>query len=221
MRVFDLRPDAGVVLNLNVAAGEGAGEPGEARCGNVAVLIGEVDVVDDLRRLGIGGVQQRASVQQAFRLVEVDGLRDVGRNDGVVAKAFPHPVHLDDQEHGNVLALEMARYVHSLRSSPGVAVKDDTCGWVRRRRVCQQFEDMAVGVVAVVVLKDVSVDSGAVFLAQVAGQLDLAVDPAGALDKPSREADDDERSRRGGLERRGAKASLGDVRGRSEPRLLS
>ena len=57
-----------------------------------------------------------------------------------------------------------------------------------------------MGFFAVVVFEDFGVDEGAVFFAEMAGEGDLSVDGAGALDEASGEAYDDERGVGGGFE---------------------
>src|SRR5271163_1031760 len=60
---FDLVPDSGVAFDLDVALGECAGEPGVAGGGDGVVLVGEVDVVEDLRGGGVGGGDEGAAVE--------------------------------------------------------------------------------------------------------------------------------------------------------------
>ena len=114
-----------------MAFGEGAGEPGVAGGGDFVVFVGEVDVVDDLGGGGVGGGDGGAAVEQAFGLVEVDGLGYVGGDDGVVLGALGDAVDLDEEQDGDVVALEAAGFVDGFGGSPGVAV-EDYAGWLRR-----------------------------------------------------------------------------------------
>ena len=189
---FDLVPDCGVVFDLDVAFGEGAGDPGVAGGGDVVVFVGEMDVTQDFGGGGVGGVDSGTAVEEAFGLVEVDGLGDVGGDEAVVGLALVDAVDLGDEEDGDAVELELAGYGYGLGCSPGVAVEDDAGVFVGDVLGCDEAEDFAVGLVAVVVREDFGVDGGAVLIAEMEGEGDLAVDGAGALDEAAGEAYYDE-----------------------------
>ena len=88
---FDLAPDCGVVLDFDVAFGEGAGDPGVARGGDVVVFVAEVDVAEDFGGCGVGGADDGAAVEEALGLVEVDGLGDVGGDEAIVGSRLATP----------------------------------------------------------------------------------------------------------------------------------
>ena len=57
---------------------------------------------------GVGGVDGGAAVEEAFGLIEVDRLGDVGGDDGVVLLALGDAVDGDEEEDGDVVVLELA-----------------------------------------------------------------------------------------------------------------
>ena len=122
---FDPVPDCGVAFDLDVAFGKGAGDPGVAGGGDVVVFVGEMDIAEDFRGGGVGGVDGGAAVEEAFGLVEVDGLGYVGGDEAVVGLALVDAVDLGDEEDGDAVELESAGYGYGLGCSPGVAVEDD------------------------------------------------------------------------------------------------
>ena len=189
---FDLAPDCGVVLDFDVAFGEGTGDPGVAGGGDVVVFVAEVDVTEDFGGGGVGGVDGWAPVQEAFGLVEVDGLGYVGGNEAVVGLALIDAVDLGDEEDGDAVELELAGYGYGFGCSPGVTVEDDAGVFICDVLDCDEAEDFAVGVVAVVVREDFGVDGGGVLVAEMESEGDLSVDGAGALDEAAGEAYYDE-----------------------------
>jgi hypothetical protein len=65
-------------------------------------------------------------MNQPVGLVEVDGLRDIGRNDGIVLTDFGDAIHLHRQQHRDALALQIASQSDRCGGSPTVTEKDDS-----------------------------------------------------------------------------------------------
>lgn len=133
-----------------------------------------------------------ASVEEALVLVEVDGLGYVGGDETVVGIALVDSIDLGEEEDGDTVGLEASGCGHGFRCSPGVAVEDDAGVGGGDVLGGEEAKDLAVGVSAVVVLKDFGVDAGAVLVAEMLGKGDFAVDGGGVLDEASGEAYDDE-----------------------------
>ena len=66
-------------------------------------------------------------VEKTVGLVEIDGFIHVGRNQPVVLPPFRDAVHLDSEEHGDILPVEFAREFDRFRAAPAHPIDDDAC----------------------------------------------------------------------------------------------
>src|SRR3984893_9935136 len=124
-------------------------------------------------------------------LVEVDGLRDIGRNDGIVLADFSDAIHLHRQQHRDVLPLQIASQGNYRASSPTVPEKDDSS--IPSFRVGQnavviaieQPDNGTVSTLPVTVFKRLDGDARRIGFAEPLGQFDWPVMGIIVTDKPT------------------------------------
>ena len=58
-------------------------------------------------------------------LVEIDRLPYVGGNHGIVLSDLGHAIHLNGEQDGNTVALQLARQGYSFRCAPAMSEDDD------------------------------------------------------------------------------------------------
>lgn len=105
---FDFRPEMGVAFTLHVAGSNPAIEPGS--CGTANGMLAVIDQIisEDFGAMGIGGDDVAAAMNEAVGLKKVDGLIDVGGDDGVVLPKFSDAIDLDGEQDGHAFALQIA-----------------------------------------------------------------------------------------------------------------
>lgn len=84
-----------VALALHVAGGEDAVPPGGFRTVNRGLLVIDAVVAKNFRLSRIGGSDLPAAMNEAFRLIKVNGFGDIIRNDGIVLPKFGYTIDLD------------------------------------------------------------------------------------------------------------------------------
>lgn len=136
-------------------------------------------------------------MNQPVGLIEVDGLRDIGRNDGIVLADFGDAIHLHRQQHRDVLSLQIARQSDRCGGSPTVPEKDDSC--ILSFRVGQnavviaieQPDNGTVRTFPVTVFKGLDGDARRIGFAEPLGQFDRPVMGIVVTDKPTDKTNND------------------------------
>src|SRR5581483_5808978 len=123
--VVDLGPDPRIAFALHVISHKSAIKPRSSITLHRSLLVIEPIVADDLGFRVIFGANLRASVDEAMRLVEIDGSCDVIGNDVVVLPRFRHAVDLHGEQDWNARLIQLAREEYDSRSSPTMAEEDD------------------------------------------------------------------------------------------------
>ena len=152
-------------------------------------------------------------MNQPVGLVEVDGLRDIGRNDGIVLADFGDAIHLHRQQHRDVLPLQIASQGNYSGGSPTVTEKDDSS--ISFFRVGQnavvigieQPDNGTVSTLPVTVFKRLNGDARGIGFAQPLSQFDWPVMGIIVADKSTNKTNND--VGRGG----GSRTYERDVRG--------
>ena len=136
-------------------------------------------------------------MNQPVGLVEVDGLRDIGRNDRIVLADFGDAIHLHRQQHGNVLPLQIASQGNYSGGSPTVTEKDDSSipsfrGGQNAVVIAIELPDNGtVSTLPVPVFKRLDGDAGGIRFAEALSQLDGAVTGVIVTDKPTNKTNND------------------------------
>jgi len=130
-------------------------------------------------------------MNQPVGLVEVDGLRDIGRNDGIVLADFGDAIHLYRQQHRDILPLQIPRQSDRRGGSPTVPEEDDSC--IPSFRVGQnpvviaieQPDDGTVSTLPVTVFKRLDGHARRIDFTEPLGQFDWPVMGIIVTDKPT------------------------------------
>ena len=139
-------------------------------------------------------------VQQPFRLVEIDGLGDVGGNAPVILSRLLDTIHLNGEQHRNSFLLQLARCGDGFRSAPAMPIKNNTCFaffFCRERTVVigiKQTMDLLTGLPDVI-CKNFDVYAGGIIPAQLRGELDFTMSGGVMPDESTDESDYDYRRR--------------------------
>lgn len=199
----------GIAFALRVAGSEVI-EPahGFAPYGLFAIVV--AIVAENFCFGGVGGGDAGASVDEAVRLIEVDGGSDVVGNDGVVLPQFGDAVDLYGEQNGNVDASEFARQYDRGRGSPTVAEEHDV--GLRFFLIAQEAiviaiekaDDGLVGLTAVAIFKDLDESVVTQALAQALGDKHRLLMGIVVANEAANEPDENERwilgmGRNGGL----------------------
>ena len=88
-------PDVGVTFNFDMGRHEESVVPGIPLTADGVVLVLDSDVSDDLGACRVGGANIGLTVNKPLQLIKIDGLGDVGRDDGVILAPFGDAIHLD------------------------------------------------------------------------------------------------------------------------------
>jgi hypothetical protein len=92
---FDLRPNFGVALDLNMPFGKQTRIPRKVpalwRLGSILAA----EIPNNSGSLWIGGSDQRTAMNQTVSLVKIRSLGHIGRNRAVVAERFGHGIDFD------------------------------------------------------------------------------------------------------------------------------
>ncbi len=125
---FDAVPNVLVTLDFNVGSHEDATEPGIlwARDGVRGVI--HAEVAEDAGAGGIRGKDFLLPANKAFILVEVRGVVDVVRDEGVILARLRDAVDLDGEKYGNSFGLKLLCEGNHGAGSPAVTVQNDACG---------------------------------------------------------------------------------------------
>lgn len=136
-------------------------------------------------------------MNQPVGLVEVDGLRDIGGNDGIVLANFGDAIHLHRQQHRDILPLQIASQGNYSGGSPTVPEKDDSS--IPSLRVGQnavvigieQPDNGTVSTLPVTVFKCLDGDARGIGFAEPLSQFDWPVMGIIVADKPTDETNND------------------------------
>ncbi len=96
-------------------------KPGIFRARDRSLLVIDAVVSQDGGLCRIGCRDLRPSVDQAVRLIKIDGLGDVVGDDGILLPQFGNTIHLHRQQHRDTLAPQIAGQQDCRGSSPTVA----------------------------------------------------------------------------------------------------
>jgi hypothetical protein len=157
----------------------------------------ETIVAQDLSASRVEGADLFAAMNQPVGLVEVDGLRDIGRNDGIVLADFGDAIHLHRQQHRDVLPLQIASQGNYGGGSPTVTEKDDSS--IPSFRVGQnavvigieQPDNGTVSTLPVTVFKRLDDDARRIGFAEPLSQFDRPVMGIIVTDKPTDKTNND------------------------------
>src|ERR1700731_3444939 len=144
-------------------------------------------------------------MNQPVGLVEVDGLRDIGRDDGIVLADFGDAIHLHRQQHRDVLPRQIASQGNYSGGSPTMTEKDDSSTpsfRVGQNAVVigiEQPDNGTVSVFPVTVFKGLDGDARRIGFAEPLSQFDWPVMGIIVADKSTNKTNDD--VRRGGSSR--------------------
>ena len=138
-------------------------------------------------------------MQEAVRLVEINGFGDVSGDQSVILMAFLDAIDLNCKEHWDAAFLQLSRERDGLRRAPAVTIENDArvaFFAVGERAIVigvEQANNFGVGALRVMVSDRFRVDTIRIHGAKLRGQLDFAVDHIVAVNVAADEADDDDR----------------------------
>ncbi len=124
---FHLAPHLGIALDFRVRLDQDSVEPGISLATNGIRFVVVAEVSQDFRPRRILGANLGPPVHDSVGLVEIDRLSHVGGNHGVILADLGHAIHLDGEQHGNAIPLQLARQGYGFRRAPAMA-KDDDAG---------------------------------------------------------------------------------------------
>jgi hypothetical protein len=136
-------------------------------------------------------------MKKPFRLVEVDSLGYVCRDQCVILVNLGDAVHLDGELYWDAISFQVSGKSNGFRPAPAMTVNDDAgilLFLVRESAVMvriQQAQDSLSRSFPVIALKGLYVDASRISLAQTARELDLAVCEVIVADETTDETDDD------------------------------
>jgi len=87
----------GIAFTLHVVGSKDAVEPGSFRALDGMFFVIDEVVAQDFCLGGVSGGDLWAAVDEAMRLIKIDGLGDVVGNDGILLPEFGHAIHLDGE----------------------------------------------------------------------------------------------------------------------------
>src|SRR5260370_20082859 len=118
---FYLAPHLRIALDFGVRFYQDPVEPriSLATDGPRPIVIAEVS--QDFRMYRIGGPNLGSSVHDSIRLVEIDRLPDVGGNHGIILTDLGDAIHLNGEQDGNTISLQLACQSFSFRGAPAMA----------------------------------------------------------------------------------------------------
>ena len=157
----------------------------------------ETIIAQDLGASRVESADLFAAMNQPVGLVEVDGLRDIGRNDGIVLADFGDAIHLHRQHHRDILPLQIPRQSDRCGGSPTVPEKDDSC--ISSFRVGQNAVVIAIkqpdngteSTLPVTVFKRLDGDARRIGFAQPLSQFDWPVMEIIVADKSTNKTNND------------------------------
>lgn len=194
--VFDLGPETRVAFTLHVAGSEEAIGPGSlGTVDGVLAVIDEI-VSQDFGLFGICGDDLTAAVDETVGLVEVDGLRDVVGDDGIVLPEFGDAINLNGEQDGDILAAQIAGQQDGGGCSPALSEQNDVSARFFLGGKCavailiEQMKDCGIGLLAAAILENANVGSVGKSLADATGDYNRAVMRIFVADKAADESDD-------------------------------
>jgi hypothetical protein len=210
---FDLRPDGGIALDLDVRLHERTIPPGVLPASEWLRFVIEAEIAEDASAGGISGVNFGQAVEEAVKLVEIHRLGDVRRNYRIVLAEFGDTIDLDREEDWDAVLSKLARELDRLRGAPTVA-EDNDAGVLlllgRQIAVAidvQETKHFLQRGFAMVIFESLSEDSGREFFFQAVDELYFHVYAIIVAHESAYETDHDDR--RGG---RNACGSSGRIR---------
>src|SRR5580692_2143142 len=122
---FDLAPDSRITLDLDVRFHKNAVPPGILAAAERLRFVLRAEIAKDAGARGISSANLRLAVEHAIELIKIDGLRNIGGDDGVIFASLGHTIHLDRKNHGDAVFLEQACKFDGFRSTPTVPKNND------------------------------------------------------------------------------------------------
>jgi len=105
---FDLVPNGGIALDLNVGLHDQAVPPGILTTTEGFSFVAGAEIAEDASARWISGANLGLAVEQAIELIKIDGLEDVGRNYGVIFTKLGDAIDLDGEDYGNAVFFKLA-----------------------------------------------------------------------------------------------------------------
>jgi len=206
-QIFNLRPQPRIALTLHVAGSEEAIEPGSLGAGDGIFAVVDQIISKDSGSRRVGRLDAAAPVNQAVRLIKVDGLGDIIGNDGIVLPDFSDAIDLHGQENGNASLAQVAGQQNGGGCSPALTEQNDVgAGFLGRGEEAvavgiEQVKNRGVGAFAVAILEDSNIGSGRKVRTNAFSELNRAMMRIVMADKTSDKADNYVGSGRGGIGR--------------------
>ena len=122
---FNLAPNGGIALDLNVGLHEKAVPPRILAASERFCFVVGAEVAEDASALGIGGANLGLAVQHSIELKKIDGLGDIGGDYGVIFADLGDAIDLDSEDYGNAVFFQLTRKFDGFRGAPTVAKNND------------------------------------------------------------------------------------------------
>lgn len=192
-----------VALGVHVAGDEGAFDPGKAFAFHRIQVVIEAVVSEDCGFRVVFSPNQGTAVDDAVRLVKIDGLRNIRGNHSIVLKGFGDAIDLHGEQDGYASAVQFSGQHDDGGSSPTLAKENDagmSLFLIAQNAVVigiEQVENRPVGRSAVTVFEDLDVRVFRSVMMHVLGEKYWAVMDVVMTNESADEADQDA----GGLRR--------------------
>src|SRR5438270_14009084 len=100
-------------------------EPGIRRAGLWLFFVVKAEVAQNLGPQSISWNDFRQTMKHSTRLKKVNRAGHIGRNNAIILPGLGDAVHLNREQDGNALFLQLAGKRHDRRCAPTVAIEDD------------------------------------------------------------------------------------------------
>jgi hypothetical protein len=88
-------------------------------------FIVEFQIANNSRACRIGSTNTWLTMEKSIRLIEIDGLGDVGGDNRVVLANLGNTIHLNGQEDGDAVFFQLLRQRHGFRGAPAHPIDND------------------------------------------------------------------------------------------------
>jgi hypothetical protein len=178
---FDLVPNGGITLDLDVGLHEESVPPGILATTEGFRFVFGTEIAEDASARWIGGANLGLAVEHAVKLIKIGGLEDVGRDYGVIFAEFGDAIDLDGKDYGNAVFFELTGEFDGFRGTPAVAKNNDAGVLFFFRRQgsiavgMQKAKDGLMGLLAAMILEHLDVHARSVSFAEALEELDFGV----------------------------------------------
>src|ERR1700733_6882886 len=161
------------------------------------IFIRQVKVADDIGPFRIHRDNFWASMKQPTRLIKIDRMGNVSRDADISLARFGNNVHLDGEQHRDMLPLQRPGQQDGLRSTPAVSKDDDSRlpslqgGEDAVTVGVQKSKDVVQRLLSGVIAEHLYIDGRSITVAQTRRKLHLSVLRIVVLHEATNEPDND------------------------------